>query len=227
MISGSEKAEMQERISKFLNEVFDHNGNIFTCVIIGMALGLSVALLLIQTSIDFKDWFMIIAVFVAIASAGWAQKANTTAEKTRKYEIFNKLTIDYGSEEMLLALTNVHEFYKKYNETSASKYVDLNKRKDAGELNDTELKYFDKLHNNRRNVRRFYQNLAWAWDEGYVKLHDITSFLTMKNLEFIPNFILPVEKELYKYLYEAEDYPLFFCIMLNLYEEARKKQARS
>ncbi len=193
-------------------------------------LGAPVALLLIQTSIDFKDWFMIIAVFVAIASAGWAQKANTTAEKTRKYEIFNKFAIDYGSEEMLLALTNVQEFYKNHKEKSACKYVNLHKRKDTGELNDCELKEFNKLHNDRRNVRRFYQNLAWAWDEGYLKLHDITTFLTKKNLEFIPNFIIPVEKELYKYLYEDEDhpledkdYPLFFCIMLNLYDEVSKE----
>ncbi len=88
MIGGSEKAEMKEKRLKFLNQVFDHDGNVFICLIIGIAIGLFITLLFTQTTIDINNYIPVLGTLGAAFAGAWvAFRLNQSRElKKEKLE---------------------------------------------------------------------------------------------------------------------------------------------
>ncbi len=230
MITRGEKAEMIKKIARFLGKVFDKNGNIFICLLIGMAIQGCIFLLLIQTEVGYENpleiWAVTAALFVGFAtlsSAIWALRAVTVARETHKYEIVTKRIDEYGSEEMLFAISDIMEFYRRDKQNFAYRYVELHREYMDGTLQGEDFDDFKKLHHHRRVLGRFYEVLAWTYDEDYINIETINKFWTKDTLKIIPDVILPIEKGLYNDIHkDRRDYPYFFDLMQNLYDEASK-----
>ena len=169
------------------------------------------------------DWLPILALLIAIVSAVMAWRANTTAKKTRKYEILTKRINEYGSEEMLLAISNIMSFFEEDEDNFAKIYVDRHREYRKSNLENRDP-VFKELHHHRRIISTFYSVLAWAWDEKYIKMKTIKKFWAAGTLQIIPKVILPIEEGLFEDLNKnGTDKPEFFKFMRKLYNEASKE----
>ncbi len=79
---------MKEKTTEFLNQVFDHDGNIFIWLISGILIGIFIAISLISTTFKIKDYITLFGTFGGVFLGAWlAFKLNILRElKKEKQE---------------------------------------------------------------------------------------------------------------------------------------------
>jgi hypothetical protein len=135
--------------------------------------------------------------------------------RTLLHEALLSMRQDYRSEKMLIAIERLWDLWRDNNKIPANVVNDYmrqyyaNKDK-ARSQEGRDLKDFVEmtLHNHRRIVSQFYSYLAIIYTKGILTEPEIFEFWSEKDLQIIPNVIIPIENRLRKEIHDPPSDPL-------------------
>ena len=129
-----------------------------------------------------------------------ADAANKIAESAVRFQVLWPALTDYMSTEMYIAVGHLWTFYNKDPSTLAERYkwqreADI---RTANELSGENYSNFVKntIDHHRRRVGQFYGLLTAIYDEGGHQRKWIYTYWRKRELQVLPNIIIPLEDAL-------------------------------
>lgn len=164
--------------------------------------------------------------FATILAVFFAYTAWKISKRTFRHQLINDLFKEFRTPEMGVSIKRLHDFYRSCNE---DKKTLIAKYKNEYYKIATDLDNLESLHNHRRRVSSFFQQVSiLAYKDKKIK-YIIYEVWKKYNLEIIPKILAPIEMEAVRPLIgdnaitNPEQYPKYMKKMIDLYENAPKE----
>jgi len=160
-----------------------------------------------------SDLLALISAIAAILAALFAAFAWSVSKKTLVHQTLLDLQKEYRSPQMLFAVEKLRDFYREYGpEKFVDKYEEIRREEQNWVLKLDKNQQIEAvqntLHNQRRLVSHFYQQLATLYINRVLPKDIVYKSWSEADLRIIPEVLIPIENRLREVLHNPPLEPL-------------------